>query len=102
VRIDTDHVVGVIGLEGADATVSDRASLYSFLTLTSRRMLLFTADLPTTSGWAPFSGERSYQVRPILEGTNRGRHCPCGARKVFIATGADDRSGNRLLETSGY
>jgi len=26
------------------------------------------------------------------------RGCPGGAREVFIATGADDRSGNRLLE----
>ena len=37
--------------------------------------MLLTADRPTTSRWAPLSGgERSYQVRPILEGKNRGRH----------------------------
>ncbi len=36
--------------------------------------MLLTADRPTTSRWAPLSGgERSYQVRPILEGKNRGR-----------------------------
>src|ERR1039458_8896085 len=32
------------------------------------------ADRPTTSRWTPPRGERSYQVRPILEGKNRGRH----------------------------
>src|SRR3954453_1949519 len=55
--------------------VPDRASLlFSLLALTSRRMLLM-ADRPTTSRWAPLTwGERSYQVRPILEGKNRGRH----------------------------
>src|SRR5438067_9840031 len=37
--------------------------------------MLLTADRPTTSRWAPLTGgERSYQVRPILEGKNRGRH----------------------------
>jgi hypothetical protein len=32
------------------------------------------AGRPTTSRWTPPQGERSYQVRPILEGKNRGRH----------------------------
>src|SRR4030081_1790856 len=32
------------------------------------------ADRPTTSRWTPPRGERSYQVRPTLEGKNRGRH----------------------------
>ena len=36
--------------------------------------MLLTADRPTTSRWAPLRGERSYQVRPILDGKNRGRH----------------------------
>src|SRR3954454_17273441 len=37
--------------------------------------MLLMADRPTTSRWAPLTwGERSYQVRPILEGKNRGRH----------------------------
>jgi hypothetical protein len=36
---------------------------------------MLLADRPTTSRWAPLAGgERSYQVRPILEGKNRGRH----------------------------
>ena len=35
---------------------------------------MLLADRPTTSRWAPFAGERFYQVRPILEGKNRGRH----------------------------
>src|SRR5437588_8125369 len=32
------------------------------------------ADRSTTSRWTPPRGERSNQVRPILEGKNRGRH----------------------------
>src|ERR1700716_1194549 len=37
--------------------------------------MVLMADRPTTSRWAPLTwGERSYQVRPILEGKNRGRH----------------------------
>jgi hypothetical protein len=35
---------------------------------------MLLADRPTTSRWTPPRGERSYQVRPILEGKNRGRH----------------------------
>jgi hypothetical protein len=35
---------------------------------------MLLADRPTTSRWRPHTGERSYQVRPILEGKNRGRH----------------------------
>src|SRR5450755_2415448 len=36
---------------------------------------MLLADRPTTSRWTPSPrGERSYQVRPTLEGKNRGRH----------------------------
>src|SRR2546421_8566466 len=37
-------------------------------------MSIVLADRQTTSRWTPLQGERSYQVRPILEGKNRGRH----------------------------
>jgi len=33
-----------------------------------------TAGRPTTSRWTQVTRERSYQVRPVLEDTNRGRH----------------------------
>ena len=74
-RIDPDHVASMIGRE--QQVRRSRTALLRCshcLPFTSRRML-FTADRPTTSRLAPLSGANApYQARPILEGTNRGRH----------------------------
>ena len=71
VRIDPDDIARMIGaINKCDGPGPPCLAL--LIDLTSSGMLL--ADRPTTSRWTPPRGERSYQVRPTLEGTNRGRH----------------------------
>jgi len=53
---------------------------------------MLLADRPTTSRWTPPQGERSYRVRPILEGKNRGRH--------FVRKTLSPRSNRILSQTS--
>ena len=77
VRIDPDHVAGVIGREqqmrgpGAPALASGHHALPSRPAVGDT---VASADRPTTSRWAREFAKRSYQVKPILEGHNRGRH----------------------------
>src|SRR4051812_43681040 len=78
VRIDPDHVAGVIRgqqqMRGPRAPVFARGH-HDRLPSRPRRAIplqMRTADnIPVG---AKRLAERSYQVRPILEGTNRGRH----------------------------
>jgi hypothetical protein len=71
VRIDADHIARMIGRD--QHARRSRTTLLRPHHLTSRRNVVGgpADNIPVD---APHRGERSYQVRPILEGKNRGRH----------------------------
>ena len=75
VRVDPDHVARMIGRH-QQMRRSRTAPLRSFHACPEppRRYVVDGGSADNIPVGAPQRGERSYQVRPILEGKNRGRH----------------------------